>query len=197
MPTIGSSLRNHQLTPWERHVKLWSKCTACPLCQHRIQVVLARGQLPCEALFIGQSPGRSEDVTGKPFKGPAGQLLDDIIVHALQAYGKPVTTAFTNIVACIPKVRNEEGQLEVLKEPTKQAITACNQRLREIVIMARPQLIVLVGDTAQKHGYVPEGTMHVGLIHPSHILQNPEVNQGLLIQKSIIILADALEATFG
>jgi uracil-DNA glycosylase len=63
-------------------------------------VVLCRGRLPCDVLFVGEAPGVSEDVLGRPFVGPAGKLLDTIVERALDGQ---YDCAMTNLVACIPK----------------------------------------------------------------------------------------------
>jgi uracil-DNA glycosylase len=70
-------------TLWSAHVDDWKDCTRCPLHTVRSNVVLARGSIPCDILFVGEAPGRSEDALGKPFVGPAGILLDEMIEDAL------------------------------------------------------------------------------------------------------------------
>ena len=55
------------MSAWTDHVSRWHDCTACPLHQQRDQIVLARGTVPCDILFIGEAPGASEDVLGVPF----------------------------------------------------------------------------------------------------------------------------------
>lgn len=65
------------MSAWQQHVERWKDCTACPLCRQRYRICLARGDIPCDVLFIGEAPGQSEDATGLVFWGPAGDLLDN------------------------------------------------------------------------------------------------------------------------
>lgn len=138
------------MSSWSQHVENWRDCTRCPLHLTRKNVVLARGKLPCEVLFLGEAPGTSEDVLGSPFVGPAGQLLDKIIAKALAdaLLVKPaesIRIAFTNVVACMPpKVGSDH-------RPSQVAIYACHPRLVEFVSQcAKPKVVVLVGDVARK-----------------------------------------------
>ena len=91
------------------HYNRWKDCTQCDLCEGRRNVVLARGKIPCHVLFLGEGPGLSEDVAGKPFCGPAGKLLDEQINYALDTedwisldYPR---IAISNVIACIPRVK--------------------------------------------------------------------------------------------
>ncbi len=67
------------MSAWTDHVERWKDCTKCPLHTQRSNIVIARGQLPADVVFIGEAPGAIEDGTGLPFKDPAGALLDQII----------------------------------------------------------------------------------------------------------------------
>jgi len=121
---------------YKQHREKWNDCEKCELCNQRGSVVLARGKIPCDLLFIGEAPGQSEDVLGVPFVGPAGKLLDSIIDQATltgraeysPGSGKPVPNenfpriAFTNLVSCIPK--GEDGNK--IQEPEKQHILEKN-----------------------------------------------------------------------
>ena len=90
-----------KLTPYQQHVAKWKNCEQCDLHCHRKRVVLCRGTVPCKILFVGEAPGASEDVVGKPFMGPAGKLLDSMLEEAGFNEG-PVSYAMTNLTACIP-----------------------------------------------------------------------------------------------
>lgn len=109
--------------------------------------MLARGQIPCDVLFIGEAPGVSEDLLGQPFIGPAGKLLDQQIAEALENVpGLELRICFTNLICCIPK---EDGKK--VGEPSKDSVEACKGRLREFVHLCKPRLVVLVGDHAKKY----------------------------------------------
>lgn len=67
---------------YSAHVERWKSCQRCALGRTRDKIVLAKGRLPCDVLFVGEAPGESEDVIGLPFVGPAGRLLDEMIRDA-------------------------------------------------------------------------------------------------------------------
>lgn len=189
------------MTRYESHKQRWGKCRLCSLCEGRSRVVLARGTIPCDVLFIGEAPGVSEDVIGQPFVGPAGQLLDKIIAQAWDGkYTSPenrgwdtIDFAMTNLVACFP----EEQKKTEDHQPPVESIKACAPRLREFVAMANPKLIVMVGALAQK--WVPQlldrkwMAKTCSILHPAAILRAPLVQRGLLVQRCIIALTTAVQ----
>lgn len=188
------------MTPYQKHKQKWSECTACELHKKRRRVVLAGGMLPAPILFIGEGPGASEDVLGKPFCGPAGKMLHHIIERSLDGQ---YDYALTNLVACIPKGEHNH-------EPSLTQIKACSERLKEIVCLAQPRLIVLLGKLAKRHVFgqaqfsseknygllwlpVGQHLRFVELIHPAAILRLDVSQCSLAIQRAIVILSDALE----
>lgn len=160
---------------WEAHRDNWQRCQNCPLCQHRRNVVLYRGSLPCHVLFIGEAPGITEDSNGFPFTGDAGLLLDQLIDEAWSRaapanndldINKPLDWqdkhwadwGITNIVACVP-LTIEQANLDgksydtssgEIRPPTKEEASACSRRLTEIMTLAAPKLIVTLGDVARR-----------------------------------------------
>lgn len=191
---------------YAEHKAKWSGCTLCPLSRERTRVVLARGKIPSPILFIGEAPGDSEDVIGKPFVGPAGQLLDLIIDQAIDGQ---YDYAMTNLVACIPKIRNEDGELEK-GEPEKEHIESCSERLGEFVNMANPRVIVLVGALASKwiKGQAQFGGRYdweyesgvekpiitfVQIAHPAFILRMNIAARPLEIKRAVATIAEAIE----
>ncbi len=195
MPSLGKS-------PWRRHVEKWSKCQLCPLCSQRGKVVLLRGDIPCDVLFVGEAPGMSEDRDGRPFWGPAGKYQDTLIEQVFRRLDRPdgeggrfvATRAYTNLVGCFPA----EAKKTEDHRPPRDAIRACAPRLREVVEMCRPKLIVCVGTLAKDwlHLAVDEASEDYEIIavpHPSAILQAPSVNKPLLIEKYVVTLTNALE----
>lgn len=153
---------------------------------------MARGTVPADVLFIGEAPGASEDVIGKPFIGPAGILLDRIIQET--GLDIDVTLAFTNLIACIPK--GEDGNK--IAEPTEEHIHNCETRLREFIIIAKPKAIVFVGKLADKYGdqYLDCYGVKIetcSIIHPAAILRMDVSKQGLAIQRAVVAIEDMLE----
>jgi uracil-DNA glycosylase family 4 len=172
------------MSKWGKHKARWLDCQECELCKVRNRVVLARGQLPCDVLFIGEAPGPSEDVIGKPFIGPAGKLLDQIIEESIP---DNIRVAFTNIVACIPKDDNAQK----FKEPSKVHIKACRERLKEFVKIAKPKLIVCVGKLAEK--YSPTVRLQRSIIHPAAILRADISQRSLAVHRCIVTISNAIE----
>lgn len=68
-----------KMSPWQHHIERWKDCKMCPLHRTRRNVVLGRGGVPCDVLFVGEAPGPVEDINGSPFTGPSGHLLNSII----------------------------------------------------------------------------------------------------------------------
>ena len=186
---------------WKKHIEEWGDCQRCPLFKKRKKVChfrsnrdgppLYRGRH--DVVFIGEAPGPSENVLGKPFVGPAGHLLDQIIEEALA--GRSLKIGFTNIVGCIPL--NEFSDKFV--EPPDFAVKACTKKLKDILIIMRPKLVVAVGTTAKKwlskfrQGYGLEDTRMVEIQHPAFILRSHISQQGLLIQRCRVTLDNAFD----
>lgn len=179
------------MTPYQKHVAKWKDCTRCSLCEGRSRVVLAKGRIPCDVLFVGEAPGASEDSIGRPFVGPAGHLLDEMIAEALKVLNFPsdYRLAFTNLVACIPL--GDDG--DKVKDPPKEAIQACAPRLQEFIALAKPDLIVAVGKLSAKY-LIPQGVAGEQIIHPAAILRADISQRGLLIQRTVVTLGDAFES---
>ena len=177
---------------WDNHAQEWQGCHKCPLARSgRHGVVLARGYLPADILFIGEAPGESEDVMGAPFVGPAGRLLNDIIEMA--ADRRLFRTAFGNIVGCLP---NQSGSHTVIniRPPEKQEAMACRPRLEELIHMADPQLVVTLGAIAKR--YLPKLPMSarlVNLVHPAAILRMSDQKASLTFKQSVVTLTRYME----
>ena len=176
------------------HNARWESCTKCDLWKTRKDDVFARGTIPCDVLFIGEAPGQSEDVIGKPFVGPAGKLLNGMISDVVLAY-PGISYGITNLVGCLPYKTAKSH------EPTKEQIEACLPKLREFILIARPKAIIMVGDLSSE--YVPtvieslpekqrpEYTEHI--YHPAFILRSDITRRGLLIQTTTVKIGDVFE----
>jgi uracil-DNA glycosylase family 4 len=175
MPTLKLlTIQPSARKAWNNHVAEWVACTRCPLGCAATKHVLARGTLPCDILFIGEAPGESEDVIGSPFVGPAGKVLDNLIMDTGPRRGSSLapldwTYAISNILACIPRGENGEG----FRAPTEEEAKACQPRLLDLLNIASPKGIVLLGQTAKKYfPSVSEGFSVLELHHPSYLLRN-------------------------
>ena len=167
------------------HKSKWINCKLCALHERRQHVVLLRGRIPCDVLFVGEAPGAGEDATGRPFIGPAGRVLDRIIDESLQGN---FSHALTNLVGCIPI--GEEGSKTA--EPPKESIVACAPRLIEITKMCKPRLVVLVGTLSKKFFPLTDYPT-TAIIHPAAIIRMDVSQQGLAVQRTIVQIQNAVE----
>lgn len=191
------------MTAYQAHVKKWGQCTACPLWKTRKHVVLAKGTLPADILFLGEAPGDSEDVLGQPFVGPAGHALDRIIRMAIPA-NLGLRLAFTNLTACVPVKIKTGGKKD--HQPTRDSLDKCRPRLVEFVSQcAQPKLLVQVGSLAQTEivGQADfwdckwlDGNWleFCEIIHPSAILQAKDAEKGLMLKRAVVVLERAAHA---
>lgn len=190
------------MTPFQQHIGKWKNCTACPLHIGRTKVVMSRGKLPCDLLFIGEGPGKSEDLLGYPFVGPAGALLDSIIDQAVRPFSsgdKPLLRiAFTNLVCCIPL--KEDGNKA--EQPEAVAIRSCSPRLSEFVKIAAPKIIVCVGKLASdwlgSNRYrgrpdINPSIPQVAIVHPSAILHMNVAMRSFAIRKASVTITTAID----
>ena len=113
-----------------------ARCRRCPLHATRLNPVPGEGDPHARLMFIGEGPGGDEDRQGRPFVGPAGQLLDKMIA-AMQFRREEVYIA--NIVKCRPP-RN--------RAPMPEEAEMCLPFLQEQIRLVRPEVIVLLGATA-------------------------------------------------
>jgi uracil-DNA glycosylase len=129
---------------WEQIEADVLACRACGLCQGRSRAVPGEGSPDARVLFVGEGPGAEEDRLGRPFVGPAGQLLDKM----LHAIGLNRTDVFiANIVKCRPPAN---------RVPAESEAKACLAFLRRQVKLLNPSVIVCLGTTAAKYLIDPE-----------------------------------------
>ena len=182
------------MTPYQLHVQKWRDGCGDESCGSVTKRCFARGKIPADVLLIGEAPGESENVIGQPFVGPAGKLLDHIVAKSV-----PTTLrhCFTNMVACIP-YEDKSGRQKA-GEPTFEAIKSCKPRLQELIDLCQPRLIVLVGKIAQDWVERPRLTGSptpiptVNVVHPAFILRANVAQQGLLIQRAVVAIGNAVE----
>jgi uracil-DNA glycosylase family 4 len=148
---------NHE----DEHVRLWKGCVRCVIGEIAHNHVFWRGSTPCDILFIGEGPGVTEDLTGKPFVGRAGKLLTSWI----QELPEGVSWAITNVVLCRPC----DGVAAPNRAPNGLEIANCRPRLDEFMFqIAKPRALVLLGKTAKVHA--PRGPLPtLELLHPAAV----------------------------
>lgn len=160
---------------WDELFRAVHGCTRCPLAQHRTNVVPGEGNPKAALMFIGEGPGRDEDLSGRPFVGAAGQLLDKMIA----AIGmKREEVYIANIVKCRPPGN---------RVPKEEEAQACLPYLRRQVYLIKPRVIVCLGATALKYVIDPEaritkvrgqwverkGYWLMPTYHPAALLRDP------------------------
>ncbi len=116
-------------------------CTRCGLCQGRQHAVPGIGDRGARWLFVGEGPGRNEDLQGEPFVGPAGKLLDNMLRALALARGE--NTYIANIVKCRPV--GDDGRD---RPPAPDEVSACLPYLQRQIELIRPDVIVALGKTA-------------------------------------------------
>jgi DNA polymerase len=157
------------------------QCQRCGLGATRTNVVIFRGNPAARLMIIGEGPGENEDLTGQPFVGKAGQLLDRI----LESVGLDSNrdAYICNIVKCRPPGN---------RKPTPEEMAACMPYLKEQIRLVNPAMILLAGATAvqgllgDKRGITKirglwleyEGRPCMPVFHPAYLLRNPSREKG-------------------
>lgn len=114
-------------------------CTRCALSAGRTQVVFGVGDPDADLMFVGEGPGRDEDLQGEPFVGRSGKLLDRLLAEEL---GIDRTRCYiTNVVKCRPPGN---------RDPLPAEIEACRPYLLTQLEMVRPGVVVTLGNFATK-----------------------------------------------
>jgi uracil-DNA glycosylase family 4 len=191
--SLYRSVASHLTSKVARHKTHWADCHTCQLCRNRTHTVLFRGDIPAQILIAGEAPGESENLVGYPFAGPAGKLLDEILEGAFEASGRYPSICLSNIVACIPCESSETESLTI-RQPTKAEAQACSPRLRELINLCSPRLVVTLGQVAAKYLplSLPQRIQTLAIVHPAHILResNPS-KQELGKKRCVLTLASA------
>src|SRR5437763_1619644 len=118
-------------------------CKGCDLRGRGTQTVFGEWARRAEVLFIGEQPGNEEDLTGKPFVGPAGRLLDDALIEA----GIDRTSAYvTNVVKHFKW--EPRGKRRIHAKPDTLEIMSCRPWLEAEIAVVKPRLVVCLGATA-------------------------------------------------
>lgn len=118
------------------------QCQRCPLSDSRKNAVPGEGNRNAELMFVGEGPGRDEDIQGRPFVGRAGQLLTRII-GAMNFEREDVY--ITNVVKCRPPNN---------RVPNPGEIEECKGYLLEQIDMIKPRVIVTLGNVSA-HFFIP------------------------------------------
>ena len=169
---------------WEELMKEARGCTRCDLYKCATQTVFGEGPLHPKLMFVGEQPGDQEDLEGRPFVGPAGQLFDELLEKAGVDRSQ---TYVTNAVKHFKFVAR--GKRRIHSKPDTGEIDACRWWIEHERELIRPPVTVALGATAARSlmgkavtiGKVrgqpltlPDGTECWVTTHPSALLRMPE-----------------------
>ena len=157
------------------------KCVKCDLSNTRNNVVVAKGNPQAKLFIIGEAPGEKEDITGFPFVGRAGKMLNTILTSVDI---DPLEDCYiTNIVKCRPPEN---------RRPAKIEVETCLSWLDNQIRFLKPSIVILAGSTAVE-GYlgikdpitkirgswiVKDGIKFMPIFHPAYLLRNPSKEKG-------------------
>ena len=157
------------------------ECTSCNLSETRKNVVVGKGNESAQVVIIGEGPGEQEDITGLPFVGRAGKMLDT----ALSSVDiDPLEDCYiTNIVKCRPPNN---------RKPSAVESEACMPWLNEQINLLKPKIIILAGSTAVQsflgidepiskirgQWIEKDNIKYMPIFHHSYLLRNPSKNKG-------------------
>ena len=157
------------------------ECTSCNLSETRKNVVVGKGNESAQVVIIGEGPGEQEDITGLPFVGRAGKMLDT----ALSSVDiDPLEDCYiTNIVKCRPPNN---------RKPSAVESEACMPWLNEQINLLKPKIIILAGSTAVQsflginepiskirgQWIEKDNIKYMPIFHPSYLLRNPSKIKG-------------------
>ena len=181
LPAVGSpstpqaSNPATEISDWDALVAEAHDCTRCTLAAGRKTVVFGVGNPNADLMFIGEAPGRDEDLQGEPFVGRAGQLLTDII-KAMKLTREDVYIA--NVIKCRPPEN---------RNPEPDELDACRPFIRRQVELIKPRVIVTLGKfglqslTEKSYGITAvrgqwldyNGIKLMPTYHPAYLLRTP------------------------
>ncbi len=182
---------------WEKLYNECAECKKCPLCETRTNCVFGVGNKNADIMFVGEAPGEQEDLSGTPFVGRAGQLLDKFL-YAVDIDREDVYIA--NILKCRPPKN---------RDPLPAEEDACMDYLRAQVKLIKPKMIVCLGRIAamrlidpnykitKEHGtWVNRGNfLMTAVYHPALLLRDPRRKEEMLVDmKNIKAELDRIRA---
>ncbi len=175
-----------------------SACARCELAKSRNLTVPGTGNPSAEVMFIGEAPGWYENQQGKPFVGPAGHFLDELLQSISM---KRADVFIANVVKCRPPQN---------RDPLPEEISACSDYLSRQIAAINPKLIVTLGRYSmakffpvgkgirELHGTtcVKDGRLCYAMYHPAAALHQPSLKrtleQDMLKIPQLLSVADSM-----
>jgi DNA polymerase len=164
------------------------RCRDCPLYRNATQAVFGAGPEKARIVLVGEQPGDQEDLSGEPFVGPAGKMLDRALIEA------GVERKLTYVTNAVKHFKFEpRGKRRIHKKPNEMEIAACNQWLQRELRVIAPKLVIALGATGARavfgkataieknRGHIIESVNAAGVhtadvlvtVHPSFLLRVP------------------------
>ena len=159
-------------------------CRACPLWKDATRTVFGEGPPHAPAMLVGEQPVDKEDLAGKPFVGPAGQMLDRALEQAGIDRKKVYVTNAVKHFKFVPR-----GKIRLHQKPTTPEIKACRQWYERELASIKPALVVAMGATAAQSVFgkitpinknrgrlidLDDGIKALVTVHPSYLLRLPD-----------------------
>jgi DNA polymerase len=146
----GIDMRKHEIEETDFRSlttarKAAEHCERCPLYKHATQTVFGEGSADAPLVFVGEQPGDQEDLAGKPFVGPAGQMFD----RALAEAGIDRTRVY--VTNAVKHFKFEpRGKRRIHQKPNNNEVDACRWWLDQELGLIKPQIVVALGATAAR-----------------------------------------------
>ena len=185
--TARGAIGGNSAAAWEALRDEAAGCTRCPLYKPATQTVFGEGPVDAPMMFVGEQPGDQEDLAGRPFVGPAGQLFD----RALAEAGLDRSRAYvTNAVKHFKF--EQRGKRRIHSKPGAGEIEACRWWIEQERMIVKPDVTVALGATAARSLFgrvvtigrergqrlqLPEGGAALITVHPSYLLRLPDEAQ--------------------
>lgn len=159
-------------------------CRSCSLWERATQGVCGQGPRTARIMLVGEQPGDKEDIAGKPFVGPAGQMLDRALAEAGIDRNKAYVTNAVKHFKFVPR-----GKFRLHQKPTTPEIKACRPWYERELAAIKPDLVVAMGATAAQSVFgkitpinrnrgrlieLDDGTRALVTVHPSYLLRLPD-----------------------
>ena len=180
----GVAIGGNSEAAWEALRDEAAHCTRCHLYQHATQTVFGEGPVDAALMFVGEQPGDQEDLAGKPFVGPAGQIFDKAVAAAgIDRSGVYVTNAVKHFKF------ERRGKRRIHQKPDAGEITACRWWIEREMLLVKPKVMVALGATAARSLFgkvmgigkergrphvLPSGGEAWITVHPSFLLRMPD-----------------------
>jgi uracil-DNA glycosylase len=161
-------------------------CRACPLWKDATQIVFGEGPQHARVMLVGEQPGDKEDLAGKPFVGPAGQMLDRALEEAGIDRSKLYVTGAVKHFKFLAR-----GKFRLHQKPNTSEIRACRQWYERELRSIKPELVVAMGATAAQSVLgkitpvnktrgrlidLEDGIRALVTVHPSYLLRLPDAD---------------------